>query len=297
MAQNRCQAGFRASLPAMAGRIALVTDSTAYLPADLLAAGHVRVVPVRVVIGGAAFDETTGVSAAQVAEALRAWRPVTTSRPSPQAFLAAYTDLAEAGATGIVSVHLSADMSGTVGSAQLAAADSPIPVRVVDSRSIGMAMGYAVLAAAHAADDGANLDDVATVVEKRAGGSSAIFYVDTLEYLRRGGRIGAAAALLGSALAVKPLLHVADGRIEPLEKVRTASRALSRLEELAVERAGLGVVDLAVHHLASPARAHQLADRLRTRVPGLRELRVSEVGAVVGAHVGPGMVGVAVVPV
>ena len=129
-----------------------------------------------------------------------------------------------------------------------------------------------------------------------AAATSLVFYVDTLEHLRRGGRIGAAAALLGTALAVKPLLHVADGRIAPLEKVRTASKALARLEALAVERAGEDAVDLAVHHLAAAEKAEELAGRLRARVPGLQELHTSEVGAVVGAHVGPGLLGVVVSP-
>ncbi len=126
---------------------------------------------------------------------------------------------------------------------------------------------------------------------------SAWFYVDTLEYLRRGGRIGAAAAMLGSAMSVKPLLHVVDGRLEPLERVRTASRAMARLEELVVEECGSREVDLAVQHLAAPERAEQLADRLKQRVPRIRQLVVGEVGAVVGAHVGPGMLAAAVSPV
>ncbi len=277
--------------------VAVVTDSTAYLPAVLLERQHIRIVPVQVVIGGESFDEGVGVSSDTVAEALRDWRPVTTSRPSPQGFLDAYTRAAEEGADAVVSVHLSGEMSGTLSSAQLAAAESPVPVRVVDSRTLGMAMGFAVVTAAEAAAAGASLDDVVRAAEKRCAASSVFFYVDTLEYLRRGGRIGPAAALLGSALAVKPLLHLVDGRIAPLEKVRTASRALARLEEVAVERAGTGEVDVAVHHLASPARADQLATALRARVPGLRELLVSEVGAVVGAHVGPGMLAVAVAPV
>lgn len=276
--------------------IAVVTDSTAYLPNELVPRLGVLVVPVQVVVAGHSYDEGTGISSDEVAEALRTWRPVTTSRPAPARFLAAYRAAAEAGATGIVSVHLSADISGTVGSARLAAGDSPVPVRVIDSRTIGMAMGYPVLSAAEVAADGASLDEVAAVVEKRCGESSALFYVDTLEYLRRGGRIGPAAARFGSALAVKPLLEVVDGRIMPLEKVRTSSKALARLEELAVERAGVAAVDVAVHHLAARPRAEQLAERLRQRVPGLGELRVSEVGAVVGAHVGPGMIAVAVVP-
>ena len=121
-----------------------------------------------------------------------------------------------------------------------------------------------------------------------------LFYVDTLEHLRRGGRIGAAAALVGTALAVKPLLHVVDGRIAPLEKVRTASKALARLEDLAVQRAADDPVDVAVHHLAAGEKAAALAERLRSRLPQLVDLHVSEVGAVVGAHVGPGLLGVVV---
>ncbi len=280
----------------MAGTVAVVTDSTAYLPTELVQQLGVLVVPVQVVVAGHSYDEGSGISSDEVAEALRTWRPVTTSRPAPHRFLAAYRAAAEAGASAVVSVHLSADMSGTVGSARLAAADSPVPVQVVDSRTIGMAMGYPVLSGARAAAEGAGPDDVVAVVEKRCADSSAFFYVDTLEYLRRGGRIGPAAALLGSALAVKPLLHLVDGRIMPLEKVRTTSRALARLEEIAVERAGVAAVDVAVHHLDARPRAEQLAERMRARVPGLGELRVSEVGAVVGAHVGPGMIAVAVVP-
>ena len=125
----------------------------------------------------------------------------------------------------------------------------------------------------------------------RARGTTSLFYVDTLEYLRRGGRIGAAAALLGSALAVKPLLEIVDGRIATREKVRTTARALSRLEELAVAAAGEDPVDVAVAHLANPERAEALAGSLRRRLAvnlADRELSVGEVGAVIGAHVGPG---------
>ena len=135
-----------------------------------------------------------------------------------------------------------------------------------------------------------------SAAEKRAAATSAYFYVDTLDYLRRGGRIGAAQALLGSALAVKPILQLADGRIGLLEKVRTASKAVARLEEIVVERAGHADVDIAVHHLAAPERAEALAERLRHHVPGLVDLHVSEVGAVIGAHTGPGLLGAVVSP-
>jgi len=280
----------------MSERVAIVTDSTAYLPDEVVQEHGIRVVPLQVVIGGTSYDEGSGVSSATVADALRAWTPVSTSRPGPFAFLSVYEQAAEEGYTSAVSLHLSSDMSGTYESAVMGARDSPIPVRVVDSRSLGMGLGFAVVTAAELAARGATLDEVTAAAEKRAGDASAVFYVDTLEYLRRGGRIGAAAAFLGSALAIKPLLHLVDGHIEPLEKVRTSARAIARLEELAVERAGEGPVDVAVHHLANADRAAALAERLRGRLPELRHLHVSEVGAVVGAHVGPGMLAVVVSP-
>ena len=230
-----------------------------------------------------------------MAAALRAHTPVTTSRPSPQALLDAYTAAADAGADAVVSLHISAEMSGTCESAVLAARESPVPTRVVDSRSLGMGLGFLVVEAAAAAAAGASLDEVVDRARARAAVTRSFFYVDTLEHLRRGGRIGAAAALLGSALAIKPLLVLDDGHIEPLEKVRTSSRAVARLEELAVAAAATGPVDLAVHHLDAPDAAERLAGRLRAALPAATVV-VGEVGAVVGAHVGPGMLAVVVSP-
>jgi DegV family protein with EDD domain len=239
----------------MPSGVAVVTDSTAYLPDDLVARYRIRVVPLQVTIGSVTYDEGRDATSATVGDALRRHLPVRTSRPSPAAFRQAYAHAAAEGAVGVVSVHLSAEMSGTYGSAVLAAAHAPVPVFAVDARLLGMGLGFAVLAAAVAAGKGGSAEHVAAAATARAAQTSCFFYVDTLEYLRRGGRIGAAQALVGSALAVKPLLHLVDGRISPLEKVRTAGRAIARLEEIAVERAGDAPVDVAVHHLASPERA------------------------------------------
>ena len=173
-----------------------------------------------------------------VAEALRSFTPVSTSRPTPAAMVDVYEAAVEGGAEEIVSIHLSRDMSGTFDSAEVAARDAPVPVLAVDTRQVGFATGYAVLAAAAVARDGGTPEEVAAAALARADATTSLFYVDTLEYLRRGGRVGAAAALLGSALAVKPLLTITDGKVASLEKVRTASRALARLEDLAVEAAG-----------------------------------------------------------
>ena len=280
----------------MSAHVAIVTDSTAYLPQSELTRHHITVVPLTVVLGDEALEEGTEGSALAVATALRRRRPVTTSRPGPERFAAAYRAAAEEGAGAVVSLHLSAEFSGTYDAACVAAEAAPVPVRVVDTGMVAMALGFPVLAAAEAAQSGGTVDDAVAAAEKRAAGTSAYFYVDTLDYLRRGGRIGAAQALLGSALAVKPLLQLAEGRIQLLEKVRTASRAIARLEEVVAERAGQATVDIAVHHLAAADRAEALAERLRARVPGVAELHVSEVGAVIGAHTGPGLLGAVVSP-
>jgi DegV family protein with EDD domain len=266
--------------------VAVVTDSTAYLPDGVADKHGIGVVPLHVVLGMRTGAEGVEVSPADVAAALSERRvTVSTSRPTPAEFADAYR---ATGSACIVSVHLSGELSGTVDAARLAAADvaaEGIEVRVVDARTIAMGLGFSVIAAAEAVEQAAIAGAAAT---------HTWFYVDTLEHLRRGGRIGAAAALFGTALAVKPLLHVVDGKIAPLEKVRTASKAVARLEDLAAAGAGDGAVDVAVHHLAAQDKADALADRLRARIPGLQSLYVSQVGAVVGAHVGPGLLGVVV---
>lgn len=279
----------------MSAPVAVVTDSTAYLPPGVGEKYGIGEVPLHVVLGTRTGAETLEVSPADVAQALSERRiSVSTSRPTPGEFVEAYH---RTGSTCIVSVHLSASLSGTFEAAQLAAAQvaaEGIEVRVVDSERLAMGLGFAVIAASRRAGEGGSIDDVEARAREAAAATDMLFYVDTLEHLRRGGRIGAAAALVGTALAVKPLLHVVDGRIAPLEKVRTASKALARLEELAVERAGDSQVDVAVQHLAAQEKAAALAERLRARLPQLGELHLSEVGAVVGAHVGPGLLGVVV---
>jgi DegV family protein with EDD domain len=282
-------------------RIALVTDSTAMLPPSQAEARGITIVPLEVVIGAHSYSEGVDEEATSdtIAEALRAYTPVSTSRPTPAVFLEAYERLAAEGAEGVVSLHLSGELSGTFESAQLAAREASIPVLPVDTKQLGMATGYAVLAAADVVADGGSAEEAAGAALARSDATTSLFYVDTLEYLRRGGRIGAAAALLGSALAVKPLLTVTEGRVATLEKVRTSGRALARLEELAVAAAGDRQVDVAVAHLAASDRAETLADRLRERLAANldgRDLFTGEVGAVIGAHVGPGMVAVVVAP-
>ncbi len=281
-------------------RTVIVTDSTASLPEEIAEARGIVVVPLQVVIGATSYDEGVGGATPElVAEALREFRPVSTSRPAPEVLRATYERVAAEGASEIVSVHLSGEMSGTLESAQLAAREAPLPVHTVDTRQVGIAAGFAVLAAADVLDAGGSAAEAAEAARTRADATTSLFYVDTLEYLRRGGRIGAAAALLGGALAVKPLLTIDQGRVATLETVRTANRALARLEEQAVAAAGEEHVDVGVAHLAAHDRAVELTERLSSRLGenlAGREIHCGEVGAVLGAHVGPGMLAVCVAP-
>ncbi|MGH3360187.1 MAG: DegV family protein [Nocardioidaceae bacterium] len=281
----------------MPDRIAIVTDSTSSLPEHLVREYDIHVVPLQVVIGSTCHTEGVDIGPAEVAEALLGHEPVSTSRPAPEVFVRAYEELASAGAAEILSVHLSGEVSGTFESAQMAARTAPVPVHCVDSRQVGMGTGYATLAAAELLRDYAPVEKAVAAAKTRGKATATYFYVDTLEYLRRGGRVSMVGALLGSALAVKPLLSIDDGRIGPLEKVRTSARALNRLHELAVTfaRASGGTFDVAVQHLEAEERADEVADYLRDAL-ALDEVPVLEVGAVIGAHVGPGMVAVVVAP-
>jgi DegV family protein with EDD domain len=279
-----------------ADRVRVVTDSTSCLRADLVAAHGIEIVPLRVTLGSHTAVDGVDVTADDLALALREKMPVSTSRPSPAEFAAAYRRLLDEGATHVVSVHLSAALSGTWESAVLADQDFPHGVvRIVDSRSTAMALGFAVLAAATRAADGASAAQVQQAATTTVDATRTLFYVDTLEYLRRGGRIGTAAALLGTTLAVKPLLHLVEGQIVALEKVRTSAKAVARLVDLTVRTAADGAVDLAVHHVGAAGRAAALTDELRAALPKIGECYLSELGPVVGAHLGPGALGTVVV--
>lgn len=274
----------------------MVTDSTAYLPADIAASRDIVVVPLEVIIDRRAYVEGVEIGPGEVAEALERGDAVSTSRPSPRRLLDAYESAAAMGASVVISVHLSGALSGTVDAARLAAQDAPVPVHVVDSRSLAMGLGFAALTAADARDRGLFVDEIVDITTRRAAGADVLFYVDTLEHLRRGGRIGAASAMVGTAFAIKPLLELRDGSVTALDKVRTTSRALARLGDIACSRAAERPVDVAVHHLANPKRARGVADSLSERLPSAGDIPVMEVGAVIGAHAGPGVVGVVISP-
>jgi DegV family protein with EDD domain len=200
------------------------------------------------------------------------------------------------GATHVVSVHLAAALSGTWESAVLAAQDFGYGVvRVVDSRSTAAALGFAVRAAAERAVDGASAAQVQGAATDVVDRTRTLFYVDTIEYLRRGGRVSTASALVATSLSVKPLLQMVEGRIVPLEKVRTSAKAIARLVQLTVQAAGHDRIDLAVHHLAAADRADAVSQQVRAAVPEVGESFIAEVGPVIGAHLGPGVIGTVVV--
>ncbi|MFF5176093.1 DegV family protein [Micromonospora sp. NPDC000089] len=276
--------------------VAVVTDSTAYLPPDLVRAHRLTVVPLTVVLNGAEGLEGVETFPADATRALGGRRvSVSTSRPAPERFVRTYRELLDGGADAVLSVHLSAELSGTVEAARLAAAEVGDRVEVVDSRSAGMGIGFPALAAAAAAEAGGDLTAVRAAAHAAVERTSIWFYVDTLEFLRRGGRINAAEALLGTALSVKPIMHMPAGAIVLRDKVRTASRGVARLVDLAVEAAGDAEVDLGVHHLAAPQRATQLVEALTARFGDrLHDTYVTEAGAVVAAHAGPGLASVVV---
>ncbi len=264
----------------------LVTDSTSYLPHGWAERHGIVVVPVQVIVNGRSFDETDSSQAEDVVNALIAMEPVTTSRPSPQRFAQVFTEGAQEGFDNAVVVTLSAALSGTWESASLAAADSPIPVTVIDSRQIAMGMGWALLEGARCRDAGGTAAQIAEAI--RTTQVHTYFSVHTLEYLRRGGRVGNLSARLGTALQVRPILTLVDGRVEVVDRVRTDDRAMQRMHDLVLEAAREDA-HIAIQHIGAPERAAALASRLREELPGV-EIVECPVGGVIGAHTGPGMV-------
>ena len=276
-------------------RIAIVTDSTAYLPTELLKKLAISVVPLQVQWNGKTYDEADP-QATDVLQALRNGELATTSRPSPERFTALYEKLAKDGAGEIVSIHISSSMSGTSEAAQLAASNASIPIHVIDSRTVGMAMGFGVVAASLAADEGASAIEVVEAARRRISATNIFFSVAKLENLRRSGRISRGASLLATALAIKPILTVEDGHVVAKERVRTQAGAIKRLEEMALEATKNRAVDVAIHHLGAPELAATFAANLKTVLSGVGQVVISEVGAVVGTHVGPGAIAVVIAP-
>lgn len=275
--------------------IGIVTDSAAALPDDWVSA-HARVlrsVPMPVMIDGDIYVEGTDDVETELALGLAMGKTVQTSRPAPGQLLRAYRELAAAGMTHIVSLHLSARLSGTVDAARLAAEQSPVPVTVIDSRTVALAQGFAVMKMVAAAEAGAELETI-TALARAAADNVVFFAVPSLEQLRRGGRIGTAAGMIGTLLAVKPILTMSDGQIIVHEKVRTHPRAVARLVALAREEAsrrGDGA-SMAVHYFGNQDQALELVAELGGA--SADAVFAQPVPAVLAAHTGAGVLAVAI---
>ncbi|MDN3482063.1 DegV family protein [Arthrobacter sp. APC 3897] len=284
---------------APAARVGVVTDSAAALPGNWAQSaevtGLVRVVSMPVMIGDQIYSEGTDRMIGALALALAQGSDVRTSRPAPGQFEAAYAELAAAGCSAIVSLHLSGELSGTVDSARMAARSAAVPVTVIDTATVAMGVGFAVAAAAERARDGGSAAAVADAARAAASSASILFYVPSLEQLRRGGRISAAAGWFGTLFAVKPILVVREGRVVPLERVRSAPRALARLTELVRQNitARTGRVRVAVHHFGNEVEAERLAGTIAEAAPDV-ELMICPLPAVLAAHAGLGVLAVAV---
>jgi DegV family protein with EDD domain len=279
--------------------VAIVTDSTGYLPRQLVEENEIRLVSLYVNWEGSSERELDMVDFDDFYDRLRgADRLPTTSQPSIGDFLDVYRPLVADG-YDVVSVHISGGISGTVEAARqakerLAAEDGGERVTVIDSERACGGLGLIVLAGAKAAKAGGDLEGVLERIERTRDDLKMWFAVDTLEYLRRGGRIGAASAWLGSALKIKPILTL-DKEITPIERVRTGSKALRRLTEYAEERRDDGADGWVVQHIQAPDEVAQLAEATE-RIMNGPPVFISEIGPVIGAHIGPGLLGVGGVP-
>lgn len=281
--------------------VAIVTDSAAALPPEwvggLMGDKSLTVVPMPVIIGEHVYADDDAELLTPMSLALASGTSVKTSRPSPGQFDRAYSDAAAAGYDEVVSLHISAKLSGTVDAARLAAERAALPVHVVDTETVGMGQGAAVQAAVAAAGDGAESAVIMAAAAAAAQNSSVYFYVPSLEQLRRGGRISLASTWLGTVLDIKPLLAVRNGMVVPLEKVRSAPKALARLQLVAreeIERLGAQHATVVIHHFGNEAQAMEFASALALSIPQLPAPTLTRLPAVLAAHAGLGVVAVVV---
>ena len=281
--------------------VAVVADTTAYLPTEVAERHGITLVPLYVVFGSDRTERESDIKDFPAFfEELRSADSVpTTSQPSVGDFIAAYEPLLEDG-RDVVSIHLSAGLSGTADAARQAAEQLERDgkggerVRVVDSATAAGGLGLLALVGTHAAARGADVDTVAERVKEARSHYKMWFALDTLEFLRRGGRIGAASAWIGSTLKVKPILTV-ESELAPVERVRTSARMFERMVDYARQRHDSGADAWVVQHCAAPDQAERLVERCR-EIFGSEPVFVSELGPVLSVHSGPGMLGVGSIP-
>ncbi len=278
-------------------KVALVTDSTANIPEELANGLALFTVPLQVIWGQQTYLDGIDIQPAEFYSRLPTTKVTpTTSQPTPAAFTKLYRQLLDEG-YDILSVHISSKLSGTLDSATQAKENFPGDrITLVDSDTTAMAMGFPILLAARAAKQGATLKECKTLVEQGCKQSGVYFAVSTLEFLRRGGRIGGAAAFLGTALGLKPVLELKDGHVDAIERVRTMSKALNRLLDLFVEQVGdRRPVRVSCLHANAPQEAELLLERARQRFApeNVSEAVLSPISPVLGTHTGPGCLGIA----
>ncbi len=273
-------------------KVAIVTDSTADLAPDMTEARGITVVPLTVTLDGHSYLDGVEITAADFYAKLAASGSVaTTSQPAPGTFADVYSRLL-ADHERVISLHISSKLSGTYAAAlqgaDIAGADR---IEVIDTEMVSMPLALLVLAASSMAGRGESAEAIQQKLQAIRSDMKVYFMVATLEYLRRGGRIGRASALLGSVLQVKPVLTIQDGQVAPLERVRTQEKALSRVIELAEQ--SQGPLCVLIGHAAAAEAADRIAAALEPRT---ESLIVSPLGPVVGAHAGPGTVGLGCYP-
>jgi DegV family protein with EDD domain len=272
--------------------VAVVTDSTCDLPADLVAQHGIEVVPLTIRFGDEELVDRQDLTPKEFwARCASSSTLPETAAPSPGAFGQAFRRAAERGADGVVCVNISSKLSATIQAAQAAAheTEGELPVRVVDSRSVTMGLGMIVLGTARAGAASSSAEEVAAVAEELSGRTRVYGTLDTLENLKKGGRIGGAQAFLGSLLSVKPSIEVREGAVEPGPKLRTRAKGLAWLAERVASDKPTG--DVAVVHGDAPD-VDQLTALLAGNVPAERIL-IADLGPVVGTHAGPRTIGVA----
>lgn len=274
--------------------IAIVTDSTAYIPQDLVDKYQIHVAPQISIWGEESYLDGVDMFPTEFYERLKVSKELpTTSQATIASFHKIFEPLVAEGKQ-IIAVLISEQLSGTLQSARQAKAMFPeATIALVDSRSAAMELGFQVLAAARAIEAGKSFEEVVDLAERAKQYTGVFFVVDTLEFLHRGGRIGGAARLFGTAINLKPILHIVDGRVESFEKIRTKAKAYTRLLDVVQERLeGKPNIRIATLHAAAEADAKALLEEAARRLNPIETL-ISEVSPVVGTHVGPGTVGLA----
>jgi DegV family protein with EDD domain len=277
-------------------KVAVVTDSTAYIPQDYLKKYNISVIPQVLIWGDQTYEDGVTIQPDEFYQRLSIAKVMpTTSQASPVNMHTAFSKLLDQG-YDVLGVFISSKLSGTLQSAHQgrdALASGKERVKIIDSNSTAMAMGFQVLAAARAAADGASFSDLETLVKTASANTGVYFVVDTLEFLHRGGRIGGAQRLLGTALNLKPILALQDGKVEAMERIRTKNKAIDRLLEIIAEKtAGKAPVRLACLHANAPAEGRDLLERATDLIKPVEAIFTS-VSPVVGTHTGPGTVGLA----